>query len=335
MSTTAGVFSETTLQAVRSLISQIRLDDRVSKQFQARVDSINVMPKIQTANLTLLSNKEKDYEVEAELMNSCGIDDQACTSCTVGGTELSTNTEKYKLDLCREVPFTVNRKNFIDNDFGYEEAIAKGLLQADVKLSEYICQQLIAVILGNAGTNQFNLAGEIGTVVGNTTQIATANFNVNAIPYLLKVMNYNRFTNPTLLSGNLLFDAWQTAQFNAGNDNGKGNQAMFNSLDMNWDIYNFTALGLNAMMFAMSQGSLAWANKTYHGPAVEDFGKEGKRWSIPSQFIPGFNFDVHYNTGCDTDFIKEDFKVKTKFGIFVNPEGCEAGNNGILSFTRV
>lgn len=335
MSTTAGVFSETTLLSIRAMIDKIKMDDRVMQQYKARVDSVNIMPKVQTADISLLSAKEKDYEIEVEWMNSCGIEDQECTSCTVGGAELSTNTQKYKLELCREVPFTVNRRTFIDNDFGYEEAIAKGLLQADVKLSEYVCQQLIATILANMGVNAFNVAGEIGTVVGNTTTIAHADFTAAAIPYILKVMNYNRFTNPTTLSGNLLFNAWQLANFNSGNLDGKGNEAMFKSLDMNWDIFNFTALNLNDYMFAISQGSLAWASKCYYGQAVEDYGKEGKKWSIPSQFIPGFSWDVHYNTGCDSDLIKEDFKVKAKFGIFNNPAGCEANNTGILSFVEV
>jgi hypothetical protein len=88
-------------------------------------------------------------------------------------------------------------------------------------------------------------------------------------------------------------------------------------------------------MFGLSVGSIAAASKTYFGPSVVDYGKEGKRWSMQSNFVPWLNYDVHYNTNCEQDQIGEDFVVKARWDFFTQPEACDDGNNGILAFVAV
>lgn len=336
MSTTAGVFSETTLQNVRAMADEMMLDDRIKLQFQAQVAALNVIPSVQTARINQILNSKKDKVVEVEWINACALADQDCTSCEVGGTELSTNTKTYQITKCREVPFSVKGYQFIANDFDQQAVVAKGLLAADRILSEYVAQDFLDFLATNAGTNTWTLAGEIGNVVGNETQIAAANFDADAIAYLLKVYQFNRFVNAQTLSGNLLFDDWMNGKFNAGAatvDAGAVNR--FSAMNMNWDIFNFNAAGYNDTMFGLSVGSIAAASKTYFGPGVVDYGKEGKRWSMQSNFVPWLNYDVHYNTNCEQDQIGEDFVVKARWDFFTQPEACDDGNNGILAFVAV
>lgn len=337
MSTTQGVFTETTLLNIRTKIDQMQFGDRVDQQFKARVNAFTEsMPKIMTANVTPFKDKKKNNKVEVEWMNACELVAQDCTTCAVGGPELSTNTQTYELLKCQEVPFTVNREDFQTNDFGYEEAVAKGLLTADKLLSEYVVQQYLTFLFASMGVNQMPaFTGDIGTVAGNTTTIPTADFDAAAVPYIIKVSDYNQFNMPINVTGNLLFNAWQTANFLDVNPFYKGYLDMMKSMDFVWDIYNFQAAGLSDYLFTVSKGALAWASKSYYGPGLEDYGKEGKKWSLNSQFIPGLVLEVHYNNDCLNDFIVENYNVKIRFDLWLNPAGCEADNTGVLSFHRV
>lgn len=337
MSTTSGVFSETTLLNIRSKVDAMMFGDRVDLQYKARVGALTeTMPKIMTANVTPFKDKKKNNKVEVEWMNACELVDQACTTCAVGGAELSTNTEVYELTQCREVPFTVNREDFQTNDFGYEEAVAKGILTADKLLSEYVVQQYLAFLFNSMGVNQMPaFIGDIGTVAGHTTNIATANWGADTVPYITKVTDYNQFTNPVNLSGNLLYNDLKQYQFLDQNLVQKGYLDMINSGNITWDIYNMQKAGLSDYLFSISQGAIAWASKAYYGPGLEDYGKEGKKWSINSQFIPGLVLEVHYNNDCVNDFIKENYNVKIRFDFWLNPAGCVADNTGVLSFHRV
>ena len=93
MSTTSGVFSETTLLNIRAKVDAMMFGDRTSLQYKARVNAMTeTMPKIMTANVTAFKDQKKNNKVEVEWMNACEIVDQECTTCSVGGAELSTNT---------------------------------------------------------------------------------------------------------------------------------------------------------------------------------------------------------------------------------------------------
>ena len=226
----------------------------------------------------------------------------------------------------------------IDNDFDAQEVIARGLLTADKVISELINQNFITWLVTNAGVNEFNVAGEIGTVVGNETQIAAADYTLAAIPYMMKVLGYNNFTNPIIMSGNQLLDLYTAAGFTyktPAGDVGAVNAINGLAREILWDLYGFTQTGYNDRMIGISTGAIAFASKSYYGPAVQDFGKEGWRWSMQSRFVPGLVLEVHMNTNCEYDQIGWDYKVITHYNFMLNPEGCRTDNNGILQFTEV
>lgn len=335
MSTTAGVFSETTLQNIRAMADGIMLDGRTKLNFVPQAEAVNIFSKVQTAKIGELSRK-KDYTIEVEWINNCALAVQDCTSCEVGGTELSTNTQTFTIDRCKEVPFSVKGYKFIDNDFDQQEVVAKGLLTADKLICEAIATEVLDWLVTNAGVNVWAAAGEIGTVVGNETQIAAADFDVDALGYIQMCNVQNRLMNPVTLSGRQLYDEFQNAFFATGAfANAGGDQSRFNAMQWLWDLYNFNIAGYNDRMISVSNGAIAFASKSYYGPAVEDYGKEGKRWSMMSRFMPNLVLEVHYNTNCENDIIGEDFNVKARYAFILNPEGCEADNNGILQYVEV
>jgi hypothetical protein len=335
MSTTAGVFTETLLQNVRLMADAIMFNDRIKLQYSPQAEVLNALPRIQTARITPLENREKDYTVEVEWMNACGMEVTSCTSCTTCDTETSTNVQTYSLTQCDQTCFQVDENVFLTNDFNAAEAIAKGLLRADALLVESIAQYMVAVLNANDGVNVQGTRG-IGTVVGNTTQIAAANWTAAAIPYVISVGQSNRFTSPVFLSGMNMYEAWLTANLNSGNDNGKGAQAMFNTMPFYFDIVNIDAVNTPTYIsYLISTGALAFASKAYHTPQMRTM-SWGKTYSMPSRFLPGLMIDVLVKEECtEHNLNKMDFILNTKYDILVNPTGCDGTNTGILSFTCV
>jgi hypothetical protein len=335
MSIVGGSFSETQLLEIRLLADRIMFNDRIKQQFIPQYEILNAIAANQTARITPLEASNKNYEVKVEWMNACDIDHQAIANCDFCDTELSTNTEEYALDIEQEVCFMVDEYKFINNDFDFQLAIAKGALMADKVLTEYLAGQAVARVEAFKGVNEFD--GGKGVVSGTDTYILPAYWDATLGVYFNRVGILNRFTNPWFLSGSNLYEQAMVARYNSGNDNGKGAAAMYGSLRMYWDLFNIdTYNDPDLKTYMISDGAMAMASKAYYkgvgegSPAV--YFTE-KRWSMPSRFMPGVTLDVYYTNECGTDnFYKHKYRYILRAGIFNNPAGCTATNTGVLSF---
>lgn len=334
MSTTAGVFSETALRAVRMRADAIMFDDRLKKDYEPRIDIINAMQRANTAQLLPLRDGRKNYTVELMWMNACAITATECDTCTFAGEELSTNTQTYQLDKCKQAGFTVNHYDMWSNDFGWEEAIAKGMLTVEIRLIEQVIWDYLAVIQAGAGVNQWNGDAAIATVVGNETRINPVNYNAGIIAYLNKVATQNRFNSPIMMSGDLMNNAYHNALFQAGAFNDNGNKARFDSMEWYWDVYNFNVLGLDLYQFMVNVGATAFASRGIYGSTPE-YWAEATHWSAPSRFFPELIIDWTQKTTCVNDMKNDVFVGKAHWGNFINPAGCTEDNNGILMFHAI
>lgn len=337
MSIYKGVFTDTALQNIRVMLEKIAMDDRVKLQFQPQADLL--APFIANANkqvdVVLGSlGKMKKPVAEVEWINACEIDDQACTNCTEGGNELSTNTKTYEIDICREVPFTVTEYPFLKNDFDFPMLVAQGFMKADMLLAEYFGDQSIAFLNTNKGVNALAPGTNRGCISGTDTYISAAYWNAELMGYFSRARSSNRFGNPYLLSGANLHESSIIANFNAGNSEGKGAQAMFGSMPIYFDEHTVDSVNTpNLYTYMIQPGTYAVANKAYYNPTPIQY-QEDKRWSMASKFIPGFEYDVHYSNTCASanGFPVHNFVVKLNAGIYINPEACDDNNTGILAF---
>ena len=330
MSTTAGVWSETTLQNVRVRAEALMLDDRIKQQYIPKLDAVNALNAVQTANVRPLKDRTKNFTVELEWLNYCGLTVGDTNACTFGTTEGSTNVETKTLDKDREVTFEVEEYTFKTNDFAYEEAIAKGLLRADMLICEDFAQSFVTDLNTGLGVNLYT--GAPGSVVGTTTSINAADWDYSLYAYLLQVADKNKFTSPVLLNGNNLYRAFINSQFAAGNADGKAAAAAFGAMPTYFDIHNLpTVNGASEWSYLLSMGSWAWASAPKYSDTLEKFQHEN-RYSFQSRFIPGLWLNVQIQESCANDYVKWQFKVTSKYGIFPNPTGCSATNTGTLGF---
>ncbi|MCX6328205.1 MAG: hypothetical protein NTZ85_01640 [Bacteroidia bacterium] len=330
MSTTAGVFNETTLRTIRLVADAIMFDDRIKQQYIPKIDIIAAVQSVQTANILPTPARKKDVDVEVIWQNVCNPACEENVTCVIGGDKSSTNAQEYALSWERVINFSEDEADYIDNEFNIETAIAKQLLVADKTLVECFAQYVVANLNTFSGTNVFT--GGKGTVAGNITSIAAAFWDWTLFAYFQRVGILNRFTNPIFLSGSNFYEQYFLSDYKRLNADGKA-ETIFDRMRMYFDLFNIDAVNdPDLYTYLLSQGSLAMASKFYN-PTTPERTFEFIRYTMPSRFVPGFTYDVFYNDECTTnDMIQHNFKVKLKADIFNNPEGCEAGNTGVLRF---
>ena len=338
MSRVPGVFSETQLQLLRAKADEIMFDDRIKQQYMPQIGIIDGLRAVNTAQVNpklsqikTSDGRTKKYDVEVIWDNACGIEAEDCTVCDNEGEKLSTNAQSYSLEFCQEVKFTVDEYDYVDNESDAMLAVAKGMLTADVKLVEAYAQYAVAVLTANRGVNQMG-TGSKGVVVGSDTYILPAYWDAKLMAYFMRVSMLNRFTNPVLLSGSNLFEEYLVVQKMIADANGKGDAAMLNALRIYFDLFNIDSVNSpDLVTYLVSQGATAMANRVYNPPTLETIGA-AKRWVKNSMFIPEFKFDMYYDAECSNDLVQHNFKTKLTADLFVNPEGCEVNNTGILTF---
>ena len=336
MSTTAGSFTETDLQNIRRMMEDFpNWDVNVRKQFMPQADIVSAIWKNQTARFLDLENPKKDNTVEVEWLNACELDTRTCQDCTFEGTELSSNTQSYTIDVCKEVAFAIDENNFRGNDFDMEMAIAKGFLKADKQLIEELPTSILAQIEASKGVNAFG--GGKGNVVGTETYIIAPYWDAKLMAYFNRVAKINKFKSPYILDGSNLFEQTWFAEYMKANADGKFDSAAFNSLPYFADLVNIDAYNTpDLKTYLMDVGNMAIANQAYYTPQVKQY-KTEDRYSIKSQLAPALGgdltYDVRYTNTCSGRTFIHQFVVILRYAVLVAPTGCTSGETGILSFT--
>lgn len=332
MSTIGGSFSETELLQQRVRATEILFDDRIKQQFVPQIDILKAIQAVQTATINANFSKRKEQDVEIIWENFCDIDATDCSdSCELGGNKSSTNAETKTLACFKEVGISMSENDFIDNEF--EMNIAKALLKADKSLVEAYAQYAVAQIEAFKGINALTTGK--GTVVGADTYIIPSYWNPSLFAYFNRVAVMNKLTNPILLSGNNLYEAYYMAQANAGNANGKGDIKMFGSMPLYFDLFNVDSVNdPDLKTYMLSMGSMAMVSKVFN-PDVPEKTFDHTRYTMPSNFMPGLKYDVWYNNECESTGgrrIKHNYTIRLTADIYLNPHGCELNNTGVLSF---
>lgn len=331
MSTTAGYFDETILNNIRVKAADIMFDDRIKQQFDARYDIIKAVQGIQTAEvLPSIARTAKKVDVDVMWQNVCGQVVEDNVDCATGGAKSSTNLDTYSLTYEKMVKFSESEDDFIDNEFDIETALAKDFLRADKELTEDFAQYCTAQIDSFAGWN--TVTNGKGVVSGADTFIAPAYWNASLAAYLNRVAIMNKFTSPIFLSGVNLYESEYVAAAMAANANGKGDYILFGDMKLYFDLFNIdTVNDPDEKSYLISQGSLALGNRALNPERPEKL-HDFTRYKIRSRYLPMW-YDVFYETECESDLVKHNFKVKLTADLFNNPTGCDDNNTGVLSFT--
>jgi hypothetical protein len=330
MSTIGGAFDETILMNQLVQATEIGFDSRIKLQFTPQYDVINALKAAQTATVQTSLSKKKDVAVEVQWENFCDIVAEDCsTDCELGGETSSTNVAEYDVTFCKEVNFSFDENDFIDNV--YNPNVAKAFLKADKEITEAFAQYAVAQLEAFKGINVLTTGK--GTVAGTETSIPAAYWTPAIAAYLSRVSMMNKFVNPIFLSGSLLWEQYMVAQANAANANGKGDWNLWAGLQPYFDMFNIDSVNDPSLKaYLISMGSVALGSKNYN-PDIPAVMFDMTKYTMQSQFL-GMKYDVFYNNACTgtQKLHKHNYQVRLKADIWANPAGCSPTNTGILSF---
>jgi hypothetical protein len=344
----AGDFSVSALLNIKLKAEAMWADSRLAQDYKANAQSAVALKQNSTATIRPLSEPGKENTVVVTFINSCAVAVRDCDSdCDLTEAELEAGAKTYALDLCKETGFSVNAEKVRTNTYEVNEIAARGLAQSIKVLDEWWAQQVLVKLKAFSG---INVSADPYTYASGTTQVPAASYNVSMIPEIMFDAMMNKMNNPFYIDNGGLWVPYTQARLNAGNLDGKGNAAYIDQLKMYFDVWNFGPAGLTEDTFAVSSGAVAFTTKTRNSDTPEVIGGDVNqtRYTIPSSVIPGVKYDVFYTIKCITNAttgegeIMHVWKLKTRGGIFLNPEGCPVvvgGTTyyptGVMSYSKV
>ena len=287
----------------------------------------------QAVNMGPLQVKDKKNIVAVEWLTDCDATTQACTDdCTIDGSDATPECKEYEITCLQESAFKVADRVYRERTIANTQSIAFLLERRKKLLDEYIAQYILTGLVANAGTNLYT--GGIGTVAGDTTTIAAANWNDNIWGYFDLVARLNKFQSAYGITGVNLYQLIFNRSLEVGNADGKGNYAKMNTLKMYLDPENVEAIAANTT-FLLHKSAVAFLSKAWYplgsANAIELMADQ-MAWSEASRNLPGVFYDVITKRTCYNNDYFTAFKVQLHGLFAVNPQPCTDTNNGILQF---
>jgi hypothetical protein len=331
MSTTAGIFNETTLQDFVVRADEIMLDTNLQQDYIPRVDALKALVENSTPDFSLFKKQNKKTIVEKVIWpNFCEIVCDDNTPCVYTGPEPSTNAKDYTLRFEKQASFTVIESEFKDNYFGMVDFVAKATLTAKKVLAECFSDYALALLNSYVGPN--HLTGGMGTVVGNATYIPSAMWDQNTIAYLMRAAKYNQFGNAFGLSGSNLLQ--QYILYNQLIAKGDYNQAgqVYSQFKIYFDEFNIDTINTpDKVTYLINKGSYGIANKAWEDPTWRQITGDIKAHSETIPYVD-LDVDVYQELDCNDDMTALNVKVKLTADMFQAPTPCDDETTGMLLF---
>jgi len=342
----AGDFSSSALVRIKLKAEEMWADSRLAADKKANAAAAVAVKQNSTARMTQLTDPGKENSVRVNFLNPCAVAVQDCTSdCDINGPEIESGGKDYDLDLCKEVPFSVNAEKTRTNTYSVEEEAAEAMAFAIKALDEWWAQQVLVKLKAFSG---INVSAAPYTYAAGTTTIPNASYNLSVVAEIMNDALLNKMgTNTYYINNGDLWVAWTNALLNSGNLDGKGDAERLKQLRMYFDQWNFGPAGITESIFAVSPSAIAFATKNRHAdtPVKVEGTVQQTRYTVPSSVIPGVKYDAFYGLKCITvngqENLVHSWKLKTRGGIFLNPEGCPVvvgGNTytptGVMSYTH-
>lgn len=327
-----GNFVASEIQQYMLKAEEMWAEGKFSDDLMPHCDAAIKQLETQSAKFKEMDDPDKDNTVKVTWIKSCGIEvddfDPTTDICDITGPELETTSEEYEMTKSKKVDFSVDDEKIRTNTYERAEQVAHGFLRMDKQLSEWWTRQLIAYYKANMGPNIPVIRGVSSPfawdALNGRATIPTANYNIGMVANLIKQMQLNMAENGFYIEDGTLFEEWMNAGINSGNLDGKGNDARKTKIDLNFDMWNFPASGVDENMYLVSRNAVAMKTYTRYPLAPKDMG--GKinqtRFKYKSKILPGVYYDGIYQLSCFEGKDIHAWRFITRGDIFLNPTPC-------------
>ena len=336
-------FTASQLLKLQSVAGDVWADNRTRIDYMADVEIVKALQAESTATLDGLQDPSKTRTVKLIWLNAAALADAAVDDdCAITGPELTSDSVEYAIDIFRKTSFSVKEIQARTDQFTLAQQIARGMLQCDKVLSEYLAEVAVAKLETFRGTNTYlNPVGDAvpWTFAASDTTIPAEQWTSSIMPKLSLTARKNKMLNPALLSGEALWYMNEEAANNAGNGEGKGDNVRMASKYFARKYFDPIKIDeVNAGTFKaymVDRGAVAFVTKT-HYPDVPVLVQNPwqQRYRMESRNLPGVFWEVTYSQSCTSGEITHVWQFKVNGLIALNPTGHTATNTGVLSFVR-
>lgn len=316
-------------------------DSQKKQDYEANVVTANALIENTTAKLEIVQDTSDQKKRKAKIYwnEVCGITPSTGTPsyCTPNGTKPNSNGIEY--DIAKKVSsaFKIDEADYVNNALMIPDVFADTLLKhmkaLDEKIAQVAVSSLDSFVQINANQAGIGCSDASGDWV--ETFINPQYWSPSIMGYFKKTAILNKFNNPFLIDGSNLYDHYFNAQMNAGNDNGKGAKAMFDSMKFYSDLFNIDAVA-DKSTFMVNRGTVAFASKAWWtgvsqtNPKVDADGR--KKFSVKSNNIKGLEYDVYIKSTCSSQFESHDVLIVAEYDIFNGAPACDEAT-GVIKFT--
>jgi hypothetical protein len=338
-------FSEATLANIQLKAERVWANNQNAASYTTEVEGLRAIKENQTAQLEYVADSKKKYKVRINWIDASMIEarqlneDNAGNNCELDGVELDAKSKPLELDSFYGTDFKVNEDQLSDKIYGTDEVVSTGIMAALRALDEKVAAVSMAKADSYAGINLF--PGTFAQATGQT-QVPAAAYNPAFFAYLQQASIMNKMRSSFIIDNGTLFQQQVIALSNAGVGENRGAAALLGSLKVYTDMFNMAAAGLTTDALMIRRGALAFASRAKYSEQPIEYGGEVNqtRYSVASPTLAGVRYDVYYTIKCTVvpggeDEIVHIWRFVARFGLFLNPEGVETGNTGVLAFNVV
>lgn len=342
-----GNFSASQLMKIQLKAENMWADSAAMTEFIPNAETAIIVERNQTARFKELDNNGKKNKVAISWIKACDMAVRDCTTdCELDEDEADTAVEEYEYDTCFETGFSVDATALESNIYNFDEVVARLMLKAVKLLDERWAQTILAKIKAGAGINQFpqpftyNAAKNATVVPAALYGNPLANYTGFQLPSIwTKQMIQNQMQDVYFLDNGRLWVDYQNATLMAGATDGaaKAGAARANSLNVNFDMFNFAKAGItNVTTFAIDRSAIAFKTQVKHTATPVVLGGKVQQtiYTTPSLRIPNVAYDVFYQLSCKvvsgTTHYVHTFKVKSNGLVALNPEACPVTVGGTV-----
>lgn len=340
----AGDFTATELMNIQLMSERMWTDGILAREGEPQAGAAIAVLENQNARFSELNNRDKDLKIDVSWIDTCALEDEACEdNCDLTEALLETGKETYQPDICRKSGFSVDAETSRTNSYDTQEAAAKGLAKAIQNLDEFWARQVLVKLNTFAGYNVYPTPWTFDPAA-MTTNVPAADYHLSMTANLMIQARMNRLGTPYYIENGLLEAERLNAQLDAGNAEGRGNNARVNALNMYSDPLNFALSGVSDSLFGVAASAVAFktVNRNPDSPIVIGGSVGQTRYTVNSRVLPGVKYDVYHTVTCvENGRLVYTWRLETNGGIWLNPAGCPItveeetyNSTGVLSYTR-
>jgi hypothetical protein len=343
----SAAFDDIKLLEIRTRMENMWGDAQVRKNYTAKVDSLNAILGKQTASNAALSASDKDYDVAVDWIN---LADATVSSfdpavgpavCGIDGPELQAGRQTYKLTIGSEKSFKVEETGSMDGgglrgiDATFAEIVSRGLLQTRKALVEDANKRVLAKLDTFSGTNKY-LGGFAADGISGDTVIPSADFGARKVlPYLSRVQLMNKYVDPYVLDGGLLWDDLYLAQAGSTGSDAIALRTLTGQFDIREDMWNFANAGVDNKLYLVDSNAVAFFSKNHFSAQPRELGINGLvNYSMPLPELNGVSADVVYQFKCENNKYYHVWKLMLRYDLLLNPVIGDADLTGVLAFQK-